>query len=87
MLGSSITKTPLTPVSESIMSCLDASRQDIIDSLTGVSGVFVMDDPSNLVYPTPLDQANDSEDVYVGRIRSQTIQGETWISLWIVNNP
>ena len=61
-----------------------ASRQDIIDSLTGVSGVCVMDDPSNLVYPTPLDQANDSEDVYVGRIRSQTIQGETWISLWIV---
>ena len=43
-----------------------------------------MDDPSNLVYPTPLEQANDSEDVYVGRIRSQIIQGETWVSLWIV---
>ncbi|MDC0367922.1 aspartate-semialdehyde dehydrogenase, partial [Gammaproteobacteria bacterium] len=25
-----------------------------------------------------------SEDVYVGRIRSQAIQGETWVSLWIV---
>ena len=62
----------------------DASREDIINSLTGISGVCVMDDPSNLVYPTPLEQANDSEDVYVGRIRSQAIQGETWVSLWIV---
>ena len=62
----------------------DASREDIINSLTGISGVCVMDDPSNLIYPTPLEQANDSEDVYVGRIRSQAIQGETWVSLWIV---
>ena len=30
------------------------------------------------------EQANDTEDVYVGRIRSQEIQGDTWISLWIV---
>ena len=43
-----------------------------------------MDNPENLEYPTPLEQANDSEDVYVGRIRSQQIQSETWISLWVV---
>jgi aspartate-semialdehyde dehydrogenase len=43
-----------------------------------------MDDPKKQEYPTPLEQANDSEDVYVGRIRSQEIQGDTWISLWVV---
>ena len=62
----------------------NADREAIINSLSDLKGVCVMDDPSNLVYPTPLEQANDSEDVYVGRVRSQIIQGETWVSLWIV---
>lgn len=62
----------------------NADRKEIINSLSDIKGVCVMDDPSNLVYPTPLEQANDSEDVYVGRVRSQIIQGETWVSLWIV---
>ena len=62
----------------------NADREAIINSLSDIKGVCVMDDPSNLVYPTPLEQANDSEDVYVGRVRSQIIQGETWVSLWIV---
>ncbi len=62
----------------------DASREDIIDCLSNISGVCVMDDPEKQIYPTPLEQANDSEDVYVGRIRSQEIQGDTWISLWVV---
>ena len=62
----------------------NADREAIINSLLDIKGVCVMDDPSNLVYPTPLEQANDSEDVYVGRVRSQIIQGETWVSLWIV---
>jgi aspartate-semialdehyde dehydrogenase len=62
----------------------NADRETIINSLSDIKGVCVMDDPSNLVYPTPLEQANDSEDVYVGRVRSQIIQGETWVSLWIV---
>ena len=62
----------------------NADREAIINSLSDIKGVYVMDDPSNLVYPTPLEQANDSEDVYVGRVRSQIIQGETWVSLWIV---
>ena len=35
-------------------------------------------------YPTPLENANDTEEVYVGRIRSQIINNENWISLWIV---
>jgi aspartate-semialdehyde dehydrogenase len=62
----------------------NADRETIINSLSDIKGICVMDDPSNLVYPTPLEQANDSEDVYVGRVRSQIIQGETWVSLWIV---
>ncbi len=62
----------------------NASREDIIASLSNVPGVCVMDNPKKQEYPTPLEQANDSEDVYVGRIRSQEIQGDTWISLWVV---
>jgi len=61
-----------------------ASREDLINCVEGNEGVCVMDDPNLLEYPTPLEQANDSEDVYVGRIRSQQIQGDTWASLWVV---
>ena len=61
-----------------------ASREDIIEAVQGNEGISVMDNPDILEYPTPYEQANDSEDVYVGRIRSQDIQGDTWISLWIV---
>lgn len=61
-----------------------ASREEVIECIEGTSGVCVMDNPENLEYPTPLEQANDSEDVYVGRIRSQQINSETWISLWVV---
>ena len=63
----------------------DASREDIINSLTGISGVCVMDDPSNLVYPTPLEQANDSEDVYVGRIR-EDLANQNGITFWCVSD-
>ena len=62
----------------------NATREEVINSLSNIKGVEVMDDPKNLIYPTPLEQANDTENVYVGRIRSQMIQNETWISLWIV---
>jgi aspartate-semialdehyde dehydrogenase len=36
------------------------------------------------LYPTPVENASDTEDVYVGRIRSQNLAGESWISMWIV---
>ena len=62
----------------------DASRENIIDCIDGTKGVCIMDNPDKQEYPTPFEQANDTEDVYVGRIRSQEIQGDTWISLWIV---
>ena len=62
----------------------DASRENIIDCIDGTKGVCIMDNPDKQEYPTPFEQANDTEDVYVGRIRSQVIQGDTWVSLWIV---
>ena len=62
----------------------DASRENIIDCIDGTKGVCIMDNPDKQEYPTPFEQANDTEDVYVGRVRSQEIQGDTWISLWIV---
>ena len=61
-----------------------ASREDIIEAVQGNEGISVMDNPGTIEYPTQYEQANHSEDVYVGRIRSQDIQGDTWISLWIV---
>lgn len=59
-------------------------REKVIELLNKTSGVMVVDDPLNLKYPTPLEYANDTEDVYVGRIRSEVIKGENWLSLWIV---
>ena len=44
----------------------------------------VIDNPESLKYPTPLENANDTEDVFVGRIRSQIINSENWTSMWIV---
>ncbi|MEK9650232.1 MAG: aspartate-semialdehyde dehydrogenase [Gammaproteobacteria bacterium] len=61
-----------------------ATREDIIHVLHGASGVAVMDHPDQLEYPTPLEQCNDSEDVYVGRIRVNRIDEECWASMWIV---
>ena len=62
----------------------DASRENIIDCIDGTKGVCIMDNPDKQEYPTPFEQANDTEDVNVGRISSQEIQVDTWISLWIV---
>ena len=48
------------------------------------SGITIIDNPSKLEYPTPLENADDAEDVYVGRIRTQIINNESWVSMWIV---
>ena len=47
-------------------------------------GIKVLDNPALFEYPTPLENANDTEDVYVGRVRCQSIKDENWISMWIV---
>tara|TARA_Y100000996_G_scaffold344413_1_gene282142 strand:- start:2919 stop:3308 length:390 start_codon:yes stop_codon:yes gene_type:complete len=60
------------------------SREEIIEILENSPGIKVLDDPKDEVYPTPVECASDTEDVYVGRIRSQDLDGDTWISMWIV---
>jgi len=43
-----------------------------------------MDSADQPEYPTPLEQCNDTEDVFVGRIRSEKVGEESWVSMWIV---
>ena len=62
----------------------ETSREQIIKILKNSSGIKVIDNPDSEEYPTPLENANDTEEVFVGRIRSQTINNENWISMWIV---
>ena len=62
----------------------EASKDEIIELLSSSKGITVIDNPKNLDYPTPLEHANDTEEVYVGRIRSQSIKNENWVSMWIV---
>tara|TARA_A100001234_G_C12633674_1_gene389287 strand:+ start:544 stop:1560 length:1017 start_codon:yes stop_codon:yes gene_type:complete len=62
----------------------EASRDEILNLLRSTSGIKVIDDSKGCKYPTPLENAKDSEDVYVGRVRSQIIKDERWISMWIV---
>jgi len=62
----------------------EISREEIIEILENSPGIKVLDDPDKGVYPTPVENASDTEDVYVGRIRSQKLDGESWISMWIV---
>ena len=58
--------------------------QTIFSLLSKSPGIKVIDNPEKLEYPTPLENADDTEDVYVGRIRVQVINNETWVSMWIV---
>ena len=62
----------------------ETSREEIIELLNNSSGIKVIDNPESQEYPTPLENANDTEEVFVGRTRSQTINNENWISMWIV---
>ena len=61
-----------------------ATKPEILELLESSNGVKVLDNPALLEYPTPLENANDTEDVYVGRVRCQSIKDENWISMWIV---
>ncbi len=62
----------------------EISREEIIEILENSPGIRVLDNPQEGEYPTPVENATDTEDVYVGRIRSQNLDGDTWISMWIV---
>ena len=60
------------------------TKANIHELLMQTDGIKLIDDPSNNNYPTPYEHANDTEEVFVGRIRVEDINDENWISMWIV---
>ena len=62
----------------------NTSRDQVIKLLKNSEGIQVLDNPEKLEYPTPVEHANDTENVFVGRIRAQEHAEQNWLSLWIV---
>ncbi|MGO3652987.1 MAG: aspartate-semialdehyde dehydrogenase [Sphingobacterium sp.] len=60
----------------------DFDLQDVRSTLAAQTGIIVMDDPENLVYPMPKD-AHGKDEVFVGRIRRDETQANT-LNLWVV---
>ena len=61
---------------ESPISVVEAQK-----ALASAEGVTLLDDPSNLVYPMPLDTAG-KDDVYVGRVRKD-LADECGLTFWL----
>jgi len=53
-------------------------------SIAKANGVTLMDDTSNLIYPTPLDSSG-KDNVFVGRIRKD-FSIENGIAMWAVGD-
>ena len=62
----------------------DFKENDVREILSNMSGVIVVDNPSQNAYPTPLDAAGKDE-VFVGRIRRDFTQPNT-LNCWIVSD-
>jgi aspartate-semialdehyde dehydrogenase len=62
----------------------NTSRDQVIKLLKNSEGIQVLDNPEKLEYPTPVEHANDTENIFVGRIRAQEHAEQNWLSLWIV---
>jgi len=60
----------------------DFSLQEVRKLLTEAPGIIVQDDPSQDVYPMPIN-ANDQDEVFVGRIRRDESQENT-LNMWVV---
>ena len=60
------------------------TKENLHKILLETRGIKLIDNPSKNEYPTPYEHANDSEEVFVGRIRVEHINNENWISMWIV---
>jgi aspartate-semialdehyde dehydrogenase len=56
--------------------------QDIRKILSSVKGVIIKDDPSQQIYPMPID-SHGKDEVFVGRIRRDESQPKT-VNMWIV---
>lgn len=59
-----------------------ATREALMEVLGDQQGIVVQDDPSSNTYPMPLN-AQDTDNVYVGRIRPDLVD-ENAVNLWIV---
>ena len=57
------------------------SVEEAQKALAAAPGVTLEDDPSNLVYPMPLDTAG-KDDVYVGRVRKD-LADENGLTFWL----
>jgi len=60
----------------------DYELTDIRNLISEIPGVIVMDDPSNQIYPMPMN-SHGKDEVFVGRIRRDESQPNT-INMWIV---
>lgn len=56
--------------------------ETIYDLLRKTSGVIVMDDPANNIYPMPMN-SHGRDEVFVGRVRRDETQAKT-LNMWIV---
>jgi len=57
---------------------------DVRRILGGQSGVVVMDDPKNNLYPMPI-LSHNRDEVFVGRIRRDETQPKT-LNIWVVSD-
>ena len=58
---------------------------EVIDLLKSAKGVTIVDNPKQLQFPTPKEDASGKDDVFVGRIR-QDISCEKGINFWVVSD-
>lgn len=63
----------------------DFALNKVFELLNQAPGVKVLDDPSRQLYPMPLIHAQNTDDVYVGRIRRDESQPRS-LNLWIVSD-
>lgn len=63
---------------------MDFDLEEVRSILQSAPGVIVVDDPSNQVYPMPMD-AHEQDDVFVGRLRRDESQPNT-LNMWIVSD-
>jgi len=68
----------------SIETAEKVTSQQVKDALEKASGVTLLDDTGNLVYPTPLDSSG-KDNIYVGRVR-EDISIENGICIWAVGD-
>lgn len=62
----------------------EISRQQMLNALSEMDGLVVLDDPKKSVYPMPRD-VSGKDPVYVGRIHQDTENKKLWL-LWVVSD-